>query len=310
MNFKTSTATFVSLGAVFGILLGLVLVGALMPSGFHIGIVATILVLSLLAGITFTYAMTIRNDLQENRTHLESATEINRTKDEFISMVLHHLRTPLSGMKWALEELLKETSVSDLLKKSIQEIHEANERALKAVTHLLEASQASMERLEYTFEVVSLKEFHQLVEAGIHAMEPQIRIKELALSVSLSAQFEGFVKIDKEKITTIVQLLVENAITYTPSKGSIIIKTLEQGGYVVFEVADTGIGIPPEDQKKIFIQFYRATNARKFNPEGFGVGMFLVKKFLEHHQGDIELTSQLEKGTTVRFRIPLYLTKT
>ena len=105
----------------------------------------------------------------------------------------------------------------------------------------------------------------------------------------------------KEAITS----LLLNAIKYTPAGGTISVRAEPHGESVIIEITDTGIGIPPDEQPRIFEEFYRASNARQMEPDGDGLGLSLVKRIVELHHGTIGFSSELGRGTTFRIVLPL-----
>lgn len=256
-------------------------------------------------GALVGYLLALWRFAQQQTIRLHEAQEVNKTKDEFISMVLHHLRTPLSGIKWSLKEILKGIENVDL-RESLQQLNEENSRALNAVEHLIEASRASVGRIEYQFEVIPLEELLKIVTESIKITKSLVKEKNLNLQVGLPPASTGSIKIDKSKFIIIVRNLLENAIQYTPNGGLIKINTEERDSAFFFHIADTGIGIPKEDQPRIFLQFFRAKNARSVAPGGFGIGLFLAKVFLEAHNGKIWFTSKDGKGTTFTFQLPIF----
>ena len=137
------------------------------------------------------------------------------------------------------------------------------------------------------------------------SLEALVTKKGLSLAIEIFPAAEGSVRIDKEKIVTITQTLLENAIAYTPKGGSIKVAAEEKGGSFLLHVTDTGIGIAEKDRPRVFSQFFRGEKARRFKPIGFGIGLFLVKIFLKAHNGEIWFTSREGKGTTFSFRLPI-----
>lgn len=256
-------------------------------------------------GLTIALDIIFWGLLKEEGRKLTAALDSSRAKDEFISMVLHHLRTPLSGIKWSLKEITKKIISDNPLRSKLTQLAKENDRALDAIKHLIEASQASMERIVYNFEVVSIGDFFEFVKEIIEALRAEIQAKEILLEVVVGAASDDSVKADKEKMATVIQTLIENAVAYTDKGGLIRIHLEEKGSEFIFQIADTGVGISEKDKSEIFSQFFRSEKARKMEPGGFGIGLFLVKTFLQHHRGDIRFDSQEGKGTTFYFHLPV-----
>ena len=261
-------------------------------------------------GLASAFSFILKKALARHEYEMKMLQAADKTKDEFISMVLHHLRTPLSGMRWGLKEVSKESNITDKQRDKLQKLYDENIRVLEAVEHLIEASQASMERIVYNFELVSVEDFQQLIKKSIMQLEPMAHRKKLSSQIEMKPASKNSMKIDKEKIITVVQTLFENAVKYTHSRGSIRIRVEEKQNNFFFHILDTGICIPEKDHSKIFLQFFRSENARRLEPGGFGIGLFLAKVFLEHHNGEIWFTSQEGEGTTFNFRLPIITSPT
>jgi len=258
-----------------------------------------------LLGAVLGVVFLLGSELREKSTKLRATLEVNRTKKEFISMILHHLRTPLSGMRWALKDALKNLGEADPHKKTIQMLYDENIRALNAVEHLVEASRASVGRIEYHFEVIPINELIVTITQSVEALGSSAQRKGLKLHTNIAPTSEDSVKVDKEKVGIVVQTLLENAITLTPKGGSIEISIEEKNNDLLFHIEDTGVGISKEDQPRIFLQFFRGKNARRIEPGGFGVGLYIAKVFVENHGGTIWFISEEGKGTMFTFRLPI-----
>jgi len=112
------------------------------------------------------------------------------------------------------------------------------------------------------------------------------------------------VKVDIEKITLVIKNLIENAIHYTPSGGEITVRVERQDKEVLFSVQDTGVGIPKDQQKRVFTRFFRGANVIKMETEGTGLGLFISKNIVEAHGGKIWFKSKENKGSTFFFTLP------
>ena len=257
-----------------------------------------------MTGLILVYGLLQQKLLAKNIKKLDAAKESNKSKDAFVSMLLHYIRTPLAGIRWSLKSVIKNAENEDQ-KEQLQRSYDENLRALDAVEHLLEVSRTSVGKIAYTFEVVHMKELFKLISDTLEQMKVQADEKEITFHIYLADISNNAIKVDKEKIVNIVQTLVENAINYTPKGGAVIIRTEEQQADFVFSVTDTGIGVPKEDQEKIFLQFYRSENARRLAPDGFGVGLYLIKTFIKESNGVLWVESRKNKGSIFSFKLPL-----
>lgn len=312
---------YLGVGMGVGIILGIVLIvfvvlpastmesSAMFKFPFFVWSGVIILLSAALGGVS-AYAFLSRQTAGYYRDKLKSAMEVGQTKDSFISMILHHIRTPLSGMRWITKEML-DHAPAGLPTEPLKQLYKANIRALDAVSHLITASQASMGRIQYQFEITSLEELQDIIAKSIQLLEASARAKGLRLTTTIvPVSKPSSVNVDREKIATIVQTILENAIHYTPQGGRITVVTEQKERAFIITVSDTGIGIPATERDKIFTQFYRAKNAAQIHPEGFGVGMFLVKTFIDRHQGSVRFESEVNEGTIFTIRIPLYIVST
>ncbi len=261
-------------------------------------------------GVMISYAFVASSALKKMSIRLDSVVEVTSTKNKFISMVLHHIRTPLSGVRWSLLDEIKEIGPDEVASKKLKLTLLGVDRALNAVDHLISAAQASTGLIQYNFEVITIDSLLQHIEKAILLFGPAANAKKISYTVKFHTSSVHTIKIDVEKITAIVQILFENAISYTPEGGSISIETEEKDNFFIFNISDTGIGIPKEDKGKISIQFFRSENAVRTQAGGFGIGVFLAKTFIKKHEGTIEFVSELKKGTTFTFKIPFIKTPT
>lgn len=284
----------------------LVLRFASSPAGIIEG--AALMTSFIALGIITAYALFTKSTLSQKTFELNNLWEANRSKDAFISMLLHFIRTPLAGIRWSLKSILQE-SPEHFPKEDLEKLYQIDIQALEAVEHLLNVSQASMGRISYNFEIVSMAEFQRLIKNSIDQFAPEANKKNLTLYLNFPPPSDHSLRIDKSKITNAIQTLFENAIAYT-DKGSITVELEEKQADIFLSITDTGIGIPQKDQQKIFLQFFRSENARRKVPSGFGVGLYLVKTFIEKHDGKIWFESEEGKGTTFTIRLPLIRNKT
>ena len=145
--------------------------------------------------------------------------------------------------------------------------------------------------------------------------EEMVQLREMAESKQLDVAYQkpsGFplVKLDDNKMRQVIMNMIDNAIYYTPSDGTIEIQLYVDGKDVVFKVIDTGIGVPKAEQHKLFAKFFRAANARKARPDGTGLGLFMAQKVVVAQNGSMIFESEEGKGSTFGFRFPLSQIKT
>jgi signal transduction histidine kinase len=227
----------------------------------------------------------------------------NKMKTEFVSIVSHQLRTPLSAVRWTLN-LLRDGKEKDKVTQEncLELIHENNERMIKLVNDLLNVSRLEMGKPIFNPCQTNLFIIIEKVIANYASFA-----KANNVTVSLDApETLPNVFTDPEKISLVVQNLIENAIKYTKAKGEVKINLESTDKIVKFSVRDTGVGIPKSQQKHIFQKFFRADNVMKHQTSGTGLGLFISKSIVEQSEGKIWFESEEGKGTTFYFTLPIY----
>ena len=229
--------------------------------------------------------------------------EIDKSKTEFVSIASHQLRTPLTIISWYIEMLSDphDTTLSEKQKQYIEEIMRANKRMIELVNALLNVSRIDLG----TFMVdVVPTDFSIAIEDTLKDLSLQIARKDLHVARQYDKSLSP-VNADPKLLRIIFQNLLTNAIKYTPAGGSITIGLSKTQSNILISVADTGFGIPAYQQEKIFSKFFRADNAREREPDGNGLGLYIIKSLLEHSGGRIWFTSEENKGTTFFVELPL-----
>lgn len=229
-------------------------------------------------------------------------TEISRVKSDFISTAAHQLRTPLTGIRWALEALQMEQlteSQKTLLASAVEKSHQL----VAVVGTLLDIS--SIESGKYKYDL-KLTELDQIVGEVTQDFEPLAVKSNVSLLFEKSGEGSAKVSVDRERIRWVLNNLVENAIRYTPAGGSVRVTTELAPGRAYVKVRDTGIGIAQEDKGNIFERFYRAPNAIAKENGGNGLGLYIARTIATDHGGDLNFETNKEgPGTTFTLSLPL-----
>jgi len=230
--------------------------------------------------------------------------EIDRMKTEFVSIASHQLRSPLSGIKWLIELVLNDTGeLKPDQREYLEQIDVSNERMIQLVEDLLDVSRIETGR-KFTIEK---KDFDikpvlddLLKEMASLSLQKQVSLK-------LDTAFPGAIhaNADQEKIREVFKNLISNAVKYTSQGGHVSVGFSRTDDEMQFSVKDDGIGIPKDQQKKIFEKFFRASNVGRVEAEGTGLGLYIAKAIIEGHGGRIWFESEEGKGTRFFFSLPL-----
>jgi signal transduction histidine kinase len=229
----------------------------------------------------------------------ERLREADRLKDEFVALISHDLRTPLTSITGYVE-LALEDDLSDDLRGYLQVVARNAERLLALVNDLLfvarlQAGEMSLEPGEV--------DLTKVVRDGVRSMEPRAAAKGVTLTCVVEAV--PTVRADRGRVLQLLDNLVSNAIKFTPAGGSVHVSLGDAGDCVALEVADSGIGIAPEDQRRLFERFFRAENAVERQVPGTGLGLYISRVIADAHQGKLTVRSELDQGSTFRLELPL-----
>ena len=229
---------------------------------------------------------------------------IERMKTEFVSLSAHQLRTPLSAIKWTLRMLL-DGDLGPILKEQrefIEKTYKSNERMINLINDLLDVTR--IEEGKYLYKPV-LTDFEPICQFVINSYREEVERRKLKIEFKKPEKKLPRVKVDVEKIRLAIQNLLENAIRYTKSGGEISVSLRDLKKEIEFSVRDTGVGIPKDQQARVFTKFFRAANVIRMETEGSGLGLFITKNIVETHGGRIWFESEEGKGTTFYFTLPV-----
>ncbi len=228
---------------------------------------------------------------------------LDLVKSEFVSVAAHQLRTPLTGVRWSLQSLVDGEAgpLSEEQRKILHDSLEVTITAADLITNLLDTARIEEGRFGFKLEEHDLLPIVQKVVAATRLAAER---KRIAFSASLPEVLPS-VSIDAEKISIVIDNLINNAIKYTPEGGAVALTVRKRARDIEVSVADTGIGIPKEQQRQVFNQFFRARNAKLYATAGTGLGLYMAKNIVENHGGAMDFTSAENEGTSIRFTIPL-----
>lgn len=231
------------------------------------------------------------------------AEEANRSKDEFLATMSHELRTPLTSVIGFSDVLLDESFgvLDEKQKRYVTHILDAGRHLLQIINDLLDLSKVEAGKMELVYEDFPVSDAVYDVKTMIH---PLASGKNIKINISISDKI-GIINADKTKFKQILYNLVSNAIKFTPEKGSVDISAYCTEEMLFVSVHDTGIGISPEDVDQLFHPFKQLDSYIAQNSAGTGLGLSLVKKFVEMHDGRVRVESKPGEGSTFSFSIPL-----
>ncbi|WP_017720920.1 sensor histidine kinase [Kamptonema formosum] len=245
----------------------------------------------------------------EIRKALEKEKELNELKSRFVSMTSHEFRNPLTTILTAAALLKEEYASHQILDDDTRMYFQMIQTSVRQMTDLLEdvlvIGKAEAGKLEFHPEPLDLAEFcrHLALEMEM-AQKRSPSGTASAPAITFVCQEECIKAcMDEKLLRQILANLLSNAVKYSPQGNPVRFEITSENGEATFEIQDRGIGIPTEDQKRLFETFYRAKNARKL--PGTGLGLAIVKKAVELHGGRISVSSESGVGTTFRVTIPL-----
>jgi PAS domain S-box-containing protein len=229
---------------------------------------------------------------------------IEKMKTEFVSLAAHQLRTPLSAIKWTLKMFLDGDlgAITKEQRDFIEKTYNSNERMITLINELLDITRIEEGRYLYKPVLADLKPIVQFV---INSYKAEIKKKKIGFEFKAPKGPLPKIKLDIEKIRLAIDNLIDNAIRYTPDFGKVTVSLEDKKGEIMFSVKDSGVGIPREQQERVFTKFFRGTNVIRIATEGTGLGLFITKNIIEAHGGKIWFESEENKGTTFYFVIPI-----
>lgn len=261
----------------------------------------------LLIGILFTYAHITRIKLTEARRLTKVLKKKDEIKTKFLAFAAHNLRTPATALRWSLNDFLKNEygHLNKEQKASIQDLYSVSLNMLNIIEDFLDISKLELQRFEINLKRTPVKELRDEIEHAISEFAPLAKEQGITVEKKFLAKEKEDIHIDISHIARVIENLIENAINYTPAKGTVSIELAHNKENLVFTIKDTGIGIPKSEHPMIFSEFFRASNAKKQKSTGSGIGLYLARKVIEAHSGTITFASKENGGTTFTFTLPI-----
>ena len=249
------------------------------------------------------FAKTLQDKVDEATRNLRSANEklkkLDETKDDFISMASHQLRTPLTSVKGYISMVLEGDTgkVNTKQKEMLNQAFISSQRMVYLIADLLNVSRLRTGKFVIEPKPTNLAD---VIEGEISQLTETAKGRNLTLSYEKPKTFPELM-LDETKIRQVVMNFADNAIYYTPAGGHITVNLADLGDRVELTVVDDGMGVPKSEQHHLFNKFYRAGNAKKARPDGTGLGLFMAKKVVVAQGGSIIFKSTEGKGSIFGF---------
>jgi signal transduction histidine kinase len=240
----------------------------------------------------------VRHVIEEQNLRLR---ELDQLKSEFVANVSHELRTPLTSIL-GFTEILIDGAAGDIgteQQEYLEIIERSSRRMLRLIDDLLLLSRLETRSIEVRVEEIDLTSLIQ--EAGL---ELSLSAEKAGVSLACSVDGDAPMQCDRERIRQIIDNLVNNAVKFTPSGGTVTLSGWRESGAWMISVADNGIGIPESDLENLFKKFFRASNADPKITPGTGLGLTITKAIVEAHRGTISVESIQGTGTTFTVCLP------
>jgi two-component system, OmpR family, phosphate regulon sensor histidine kinase PhoR len=227
--------------------------------------------------------------------------ELEQLKNNFISLISHDLKTPIAKIQAVLDRVLAQGQLAPELHSDLSSLKDYSEelnRYIQSILKVLRVESRDFKILKETADI------NGIIENVVERLKPLALSKNISLETELEPMF--LIELDVTLMSEVFLNIIENAIKYTSQNGHVKIKSYETETDVFVQVIDSGEGIPLEDQEKVWKKFVRG-KTQDYKTKGTGLGLYLVKYFIELHGGRIYFTSEPSKGTTFFVQLPLDL---
>ncbi len=228
---------------------------------------------------------------------------LNDTKNEYISLLAHRLRTPLSSTKWNLYTLMNGDwgGLNEKQKKFLERSYDSNEQMIHLIRDLLNIAKIEQGLFGFKMDKTNIT---KLLEEVIKEFKLPAKQADVRLIFKKSSSRIPHLLLDAEKMRVAVGNLIDNAIRYNLPGGKVDIILKKEEDTIKISVSDTGIGIPKKNLENLFSKFFRGDNVIRMQKEGFGLGLYMVKNIVEGHGGKITIQSEENKGSTFSIILP------
>lgn len=228
--------------------------------------------------------------------------QVEELKTNFISMMSHDLKTPIARIQGMTEVILKDRNIilSPVQIEAVDTIKSSSDDLLKFINSILQYGRIESQGIELRRQA---KDINQLLQDVINKHEFLAQVKKIKIVTELEPLFP--VQVDSDLMRQVFSNLIENAIKYSPEDSTMLVRSREDGDRVLVEIIDNGMGIPAADLPNIFMKFFRSHNVKTSTIKGTGLGLYLAHYFVKLHKGEIDVISEIEKGSKFTVTLPL-----
>lgn len=243
-----------------------------------------------------------KHEIEEQRDKLALS---NATKNKFFRIIAHDLRNPISTLAGSTNLIFNdfEEYNEEQTKGFIGELNKLSHTTFNLLENLLDWSSTQMGDIDFSPNPIDLE---LIINENIELITRKVNSKNISLKTNINKDTVAFA--DENMIKTVVRNLLSNAVKFTPENGKIEITAIANKEVINCSVKDSGIGIKEEDQKKLFRIDTHHTTPGLSNEKGSGLGLILCKEFIEKNGGEIKITSEPQKGTTIAFTLKKHTT--
>ncbi len=232
----------------------------------------------------------------------EQEKQIDRAKNEFIALISHQLRTPLSAINWYAEALVDGDRgiVTEQQKEYLLGIQTSNQRMTALINSIIDVSRIEL----HTF-ITDAKptKIFPLIESILESFKEQLLAKKITLHKNYS-EYLCTIRIDARYVRMVLEHVLSNAIKYTPSGGRVDVTVTCEHDMLHMTITDTGYGIPEQELAKVFSKLFRASNIKDKDTDGAGISLYIVKSIVDYAGGNITVQSKENVGTTFSVHLP------
>ena len=240
----------------------------------------------------------LKGKIKELERAYEELKALDRMKDEFLAMTAHELKTPLTPMLSLVRQMLDRDlgKLNEKQEKALGIVFRGAERLGGSIEKILEISKLESGQMELNKEKIQLA---PLIQDVVEQMKPLARLKKITLAQRITKLPP--VEADGRRVATVLTNLIENAIKFTPDGGKVTVEAKQRGNKILVQVRDRGMGIAKKDLPNLFTKFFQVDHAKP----GAGLGLSISKMLVEAHGGKIRCESEVGKGSTFSFTLPV-----